>query len=100
MATLVAITVRFYWRYSAGAGLVLLATGWAIVILAGSVLSAFWRRADGTGSSSFSEPLLEWLALLTVVVTSVPLIVCGFGLLVSVVVSRKRGGPYEKAPAA
>ncbi len=100
VAMLVAITVRFYWRYSGGAGFVLFATGWVVVMLVGSVLSIFWGGADGTGGSAPSGPLLEWFALLTVVVTSVPLIVCGLGLLVSVVVSRIRGGPYEEAPAA
>ena len=100
VAMLVAITVRFYWRYSAGAGLVLFATGWVIVALVGSVLSVFWGGSDGTGSVSSSESLLEWLALLTVLVTSVPLILCGLGLLVSVVVSRTRGGPYGRDPAA
>jgi hypothetical protein len=75
---------------------VLFATGWVIVMLLGFVLSAFWGGPDGTGSSSPSEPLLEWLAFLTVLVTSVPLIPRGLGLLVSVVVSRARGGPSER----
>ncbi len=100
VAILVAITVRFYWRYSAGAGLVLFATGWVIVMLVGFMLSVFWGVPDGTGSSSPSEPLLKSFAFLSVLVTSVPLILCGLGLLVSVAMSRIRGGPYEKTPAA
>jgi ABC-type spermidine/putrescine transport system permease subunit II len=80
--------------------LVLLAIGWVIVTLVGSVLSVFWGSSDATFGSAPSEPLLEWLASLTVLVMSVPPIVCGVGLLVSVVVSLTRGGPYEEAPAA
>jgi len=99
VATLVAITGRFYWRYSAGAGLVLFATGWVIVMLVGFVLSAFWGVPDKSIGSSHSEPLIESLALLTVLVTTVPLIMCGLGLLVSVIVSRTRGGTYGRAPA-
>ena len=99
VAMLVAITGRFYWRYSGGAGLVLFATGWVTVMLVGFVLSTLWRLPGETVGSSPSEPLIESLAVLTVLVTTVPLIMCGLGLLVSVVVSRTRGGPYEKAPA-
>ena len=99
VAMLVAITARFYWRYSGGAGLVLFVTGWVIVALVGSVLSAFWGGSDGPRSSSPSGAPLEWFASLTVFVTSVPLILCGFGLLVSVVASRVRGGPYGETPA-
>ena len=99
VATLVAITGRFYWRYSGGAGLVLFTTGWVIVMLLGFVLSDLWRLPDGTVDSSPSEPIIDSLSLMTVLVTTVPLIMCGLGLLVSVVMSRTRGGPYEKAPA-
>ena len=100
VATLVAITVRFDWPHPVGAGLELFATGSVIVILAGFVLSALWGGPDATDSGSPSEPSLEWLAFLTVLVTSNPLILCGLGMLVSVVVSRTRGGPYEETPAA
>ena len=39
------------------------------------------------------------LALLTVLVTTVPLIMCGLGLLINVVVSRTRRGSYDEASA-
>ena len=99
VAMLTALTGRFYWRYSGGAGLALFTTGWVIVMLVGFVLSALWRLPDGTTSSSPSEPLIESLALLTVLVTTVPLIMCGLGLLVNVVVSRTRRGSYDEASA-
>jgi hypothetical protein len=70
------------------------------VILVGSALSALWGGPDGTSGTPPSEPFLEWLAFLTGLVTSVPLILCGLGLLVSIAVSRTRGGAYGEAPAA
>lgn len=97
---LVAVTVRFYGRYSAGAGLVLFATGWVILMLLGSVLFALWGGPDGTSGTPPSEPLLGWFAFLTGPVTSVPLILCGLGLLVNLSVPRARAGAYGKAPAA
>ena len=97
---LVAITVRFYGRYSAGAGLVLFATGWVILMLIGSVLFALWGGPGGSTGAPRTEPLLEWFAFLMGLLASVPVILCGLGLLVSIATSRTRGGAYGKAPAA
>ncbi len=99
VALLVAITVRFYQRYSGGAGLVLFATGWVIVMLVGFVLSAAWPVPNGASGSSHSRTFLESISILIVLTTSVPLIMCGLGLLFNVAVSQLRGEPYGRSPA-
>lgn len=96
LALMVAITVRFYGRTSGGAGMVLFITGWAIVVVLGVVLT--WALGNPeTGSVPLAEPVLENLIGSALLVTSIPLVICGFGLLVNVAVSHLRGRSHGTA---
>lgn len=97
LALMVAITVRFYRRFSAGAGMVLFTTGWAITMVLGVVLTWAFGNPE-TGSAPFAEPLFENLTRLALLVTSIPLVMCGLGLLVNVVISRMRSRSRGTAP--